>query len=228
MYWRPIKPRVVLLAESHVYTTPAELDRQLQPLPELPTDLPRGFVRLVYALGYGENELLDQAIVSPRNSGTPQYWKIFQSCLTPIGQVADCSTMQASRTPDARSRLRAKLGVLRALKDRGVWLLDASVAALYLPGRPKPAAEIRSAVLQASWDQYVRAVLLEAAPAAVLCVGVGVARALQSRLQQTDIPWAAVPQPQAHLSSQGHAAIHAIYSRVCSDASTIGSVPPVV
>jgi hypothetical protein len=42
--------------------------------------LPRGFVRLVYCLAYGENELLDEAIES--NKGTPQFWKIFFSCLT--------------------------------------------------------------------------------------------------------------------------------------------------
>ncbi len=75
-YWRPRKVvRIVLLAESHVYTTTGELGYRLQALPALPPDLPRGFVRLVYCLGYGENRLLDRPVTGTRNTGTPQYWK---------------------------------------------------------------------------------------------------------------------------------------------------------
>ena len=68
-YWRPEESRVVLLAESHVFTDSAELRRMLLPFPGLPADAPRGFVRLVYSLGYGENDQLDQPILSPRNAG---------------------------------------------------------------------------------------------------------------------------------------------------------------
>lgn len=46
VYWRPLKPRVVLLAESHVYTVADELRRSLRPTVDLPTGLPGGFVRL--------------------------------------------------------------------------------------------------------------------------------------------------------------------------------------
>ncbi|MDQ6666242.1 MAG: hypothetical protein M3Z23_17830, partial [Acidobacteriota bacterium] len=55
----------------------------VQDLPYAPIDIPRGFVRLVYCLGYGESHLLDEPIEA-RNSGTPQFWKIFYSCLNPI------------------------------------------------------------------------------------------------------------------------------------------------
>jgi len=74
-HWRPAQPRVVLLAESHVYTMPKDLQRMLRPVPQLPLDLPRGFVRLVYCLGYGEDALLDTRIATSRNSGTPQLVK---------------------------------------------------------------------------------------------------------------------------------------------------------
>jgi len=37
---------------------------------------PTDFVRLVYCLGYGENELLDGGLV-PGNGGTWQYWDLF-------------------------------------------------------------------------------------------------------------------------------------------------------
>ncbi len=54
-YWRPEKPKVILLAESHVYTATSELVRSLRSLPDLPASTPKGFVRLVYCIGYGEN-----------------------------------------------------------------------------------------------------------------------------------------------------------------------------
>jgi hypothetical protein len=42
-------------------------------------DYPTRYVRFVYCLGYGENDLLD--IDLENNTGTPQYWKIFSSCV---------------------------------------------------------------------------------------------------------------------------------------------------
>ena len=70
-YWRPKRVKVVLLAESHVYTTPDELARNIALPASAPADLPRGFVRLVYCLGYGENRLLNRPIATPANTGTP-------------------------------------------------------------------------------------------------------------------------------------------------------------
>ena len=89
-YWRPRKVRLVLLAESHVYTLREELDCQLKPHPLLPSDLPRGYVRLVYSLGYGEDDLLDHPIQGPRNSGTPQFWKLFYACTSRISICRPC------------------------------------------------------------------------------------------------------------------------------------------
>lgn len=82
-YWRPHRVRVVLLAESHVYTTLEELGRTISVPISVPVDLPPGFVRLVYCLGYGENHLLSCPITTPANTGTPQFWKIFYSCVHP-------------------------------------------------------------------------------------------------------------------------------------------------
>jgi hypothetical protein len=132
-YWRPDKVRVLLLAESHVYTAASELARGLRRTLELPAGLPTGFVRLVYSLGYGENELLDERVGN--NVGSPQFWKIFKSCVTRVGEVVDCSSLQRSPNTGAVLRLRSKLAVLEALRVRGVWLVDASVVALYRPGQ---------------------------------------------------------------------------------------------
>jgi hypothetical protein len=217
-YWRPDKPRVVLLAESHVYTTAEELTRSLRPQTELPVDVPHGFVRLVYSLGYGENRWLDRPIENPPNPGTPQYWKIFQSCLQSVDAGANFGAVLVSGTSDGAQRLRNKLRVLHELRERGIWLVDASIAALYrTPGKAKPPARLQEAVLDASWDSYVRGVVERAEPAAILCIGVSVARALRSRLDRLGVPWGGVPQPQARLSSAEHARIHAAYFAVCAD-----------
>src|SRR6266404_4858002 len=116
-YWRPDKMRVLLLAESHVYTTAGELERSLGPELAVPPGLPGGYVRLVYSLGYGENEFLDGAV--SKNNGTPQFWSIFNSCVTGVdGRLGSGSPLKAF-TPDPALRLRAKLGVLSALRERG-------------------------------------------------------------------------------------------------------------
>lgn len=227
-FWRPEKPRVVLLAESHVYTRVAELSHALRPSSALPPEVPRGFVRLVYSLGYGENGFMDRGVTSPPNSGTPQYWKIFQSCVASPGTPVDYSAVQVSRNREPVARLRAKVGVLERLKERGIWLVDASVAALYLPGEAKPSARVREAVLQTSWDAYTRSVVESAGPEAILCIGVGVARALRGRLDRLGIPWGGVHQPQAHLSSDVHSAIHVLYGSVCNDPRRVKSIPSVV
>ena len=142
-----------------------------------------------------------------------------------MGVATDYGAVQVSRTPGSLQRLRNKVTVLRQLREQGIWLVDASIAALYLPGQRKPAARIRGTVIQTSWDAYTKFVVEEAAPSAVLCIGVGVARALRPRLDRLGIPWAAVHQPQARLSSEEHTRILATYSAVCDDPRRIGLVP---
>jgi hypothetical protein len=69
--WRPSHVRVVMLAESHVWTSEAETkSRVLQP-----DGIETGFARFVYCLGYGERSLVVPS-VSP-NHGTWQYWRLF-------------------------------------------------------------------------------------------------------------------------------------------------------
>lgn len=215
-YWRPSRVRLVLLAESHVYTQLAELDHVLRPDPLLPTDLPRGFVRLVYSLGYGEDGLLDRPIEGPRNSGTPQFWKLFLSCLAPISGNQDFASVLVSRTP-MPERLANKLGVLRRLRDQGIWLLDASIAALYSPRNPKPKPDAMASVVARSWDRYVGPVVERAQPEGVICIGRGVAKILSTRLQGLGVPWRAIDQPNARVSAQVHTAGFALCHRASQD-----------
>jgi len=202
-YWRPSQVKIVLLAESHVYTTNEELAREIR-LPGLaPSNLPRGFVRLVYCLGYGENSLLDQPIISPRNNGTPQFWKIFYSCINSSTTNADFTPIHVSATPTT-NRIANKITLLHQLREQGVWLLDACLAALYLPGRPKPSHSTRETCLQIGWDYHIGNVLQAASPHQIICIGRGVDRALANRFRNIHIPVKVLPQPQARLSSAEH------------------------
>jgi hypothetical protein len=200
-YWRPDHVRVVLLAESHVYTTTADMGHRVVLPHDIGSDVPNGFVRLVYCLGYGENNLLDWPIDIPRNAGTPQFWKIFYSCVNPVNTNQDFSPVQ--RQTPFQERIRYKLALLRRLKEAGIWLVDTSVAALYLPGRPKPSPKLLEAVLRVSWDMYVGKVVEQAKPMHIICVGKGVAQSLGYRLHKFGTP-TVIPQPNAWLPGDEH------------------------
>ena len=104
-FWKPDKVRTLLLAESHVFTTNLEHDSTMQydgftELKECPT----GYVKLVYCLGYGEKDMVKILV----NRGTPQFWKIFVSC---VNQNFDLESKKIliSKTPDFRQRLSNKI-----------------------------------------------------------------------------------------------------------------------
>jgi hypothetical protein len=99
--------------------------------------------------------------------------------------------------------------------------LDASVAALYLPRRPKPAPVLVERCLQVSWDHYVGPIVQDAAPAHIVCIGIGVGRALESRLAKTATRVTILPQPNARLSSAEHLQALQTYHRVVQQANAL-------
>lgn len=223
-YWRPKKLRLVLLAESHVYTTAAELCRTVEAekvLDRTPDDPPRGFVRFVYCLGYGENELLDKCIEG--NRGTPQFWKIFYSCINPITSNASFAPVLKTWTPLLANRIRNKLTLLEQLRDQDIWLVDASIAALYYPGRLRPPVNYNQ-VLQTSWKEHVRSTIEESRPEGILCIGCRVARTLKDRLDELQIPWGVMPQPGAFLSSEEHLRVFKKYREVAGNPANVRSL----
>lgn len=142
---------------------------------------PPAFVRFVYCLGYGKNRLLDRPITSPANSGTPQFWKIFCSCVNPVVSKLDFTTVQSKFS--LAERVANKLEILQRMQELGVWLVDTSITALYKPRQDKPSASILKQCLRTSWDYYVGEVMRAAAPTHVVCIGKGVAIAVGDRLK---------------------------------------------
>jgi hypothetical protein len=209
-YWRPSKTRLVLLAESHVHTDEPEHCHRVKPLDRMPKDLPLNFVKFVYCLGYGESALLNEPI--NRNGGTPQFWKIFYSCINKVTSNDDFAPILKRKT-QLVERACTKMSLLAAMKAQGIWLVDASIMAVY----PKTHVNLRQ-FLQTSWNCYVRSVVQDANPEGILCIGFGVARALKTELDklrsERGIKWGVVKQPNAWLSSTEHLCIFDAYHRV--------------
>jgi len=200
----------------HVYTTDQDLKRSIHyPDWMAAENLPRGFVRLVYCLGYGENRLLDSPIRDVRNGGTPQYWKVFHACLNSVRRNEDFALLQTSRTPALERRIRAKRALLAELRESGVWLVDASIAALASPGRARVEPRRALQVLRESWDSYTGDVLREAKPQAIICIGQGVAAALRTELDALGVSWEVVAQPQARLPRTEHFRFYERYRAIC-------------
>lgn len=133
--------RILLLAESHVFTHEHELVAQVRLEPHGHSDAPSRFVRLVYCLGYGEPGIAGTA-VRP-DVGTPQFWKLFAAC---VDDPPDGNILKGVERRLAQ-RIKNKISLLEDLQARGVWLLDASPAALYRPGGGKVHSTVRSAPL---------------------------------------------------------------------------------
>lgn len=194
--WRPERLRLLLLAESHMAGTAAELAAPLLPAPGWP--MRAGFVRHLYCPAYGEPSLAPGVA---RNAGTPQYWGLL------AGAEGSTAPTRAAY-PAAEARLAAKLALLERLRRRGVWLTDASLVAVAGPGGARVSPAAYGAALRESWRLHHGVVLPDLDPAGVVVIGLAVAKVLRAELDAA-FPgrWQAVPQP---MGARGAAAAAAM------------------
>ena len=232
-HWRPAHPSVLLLAESHVFTDEDELVEMRGADEPRFGDLPDTFARFIYCLGYGEPRFIGHPMPTPtrtlrsrKNNGSPQFWKLLWSSVNDIAGRTPLATSSSTKSPievlkshtTYERRIRRKLQLLEELRERGVWLVDASIVALYRPGGTKPSAAQQRLAIQTSWDLHVRDVVREASPSFTIVIGKGVARALGDRIDQaTSGQYVVLPQPQARLSREALVAVHRTYYEVCRE-----------
>lgn len=208
-YWKPDRVKIVLLAESHVYTS--ENDRRiiipaLAALPKYPTR----YSRFVYCLGYGERGLT-KSNIHPKRDGTPQFWKIFYSCNNRVSSLDDFSPV-LGRT-NHEQRVLNKIQLLQDLKAKGIWLVDASIVALYKDGEKIP--DMFSA-LEESWKSYTRDVVIGVKPVHVICIGKGVANIVEKDIKRHfSDKYTVIYQPNAFLSSEEHMKNFKTYNKIC-------------
>jgi hypothetical protein len=151
-FWKPNVVKFIVVAESHLYTSEVELLVKMR-LDKLrvygfPTNAPLGFVRLVYCLGYGVNEILTARI--DNNSGTWQYWKFFK---------------RWTKLDELGSDMSSKLRVLNRMKEKGIWLLDASCHACSTGRKPpddRLPIDLVKKLIRTSWTKYVESVIDDA------------------------------------------------------------------
>lgn len=207
-FWKPHEVKIILLAESHVFTTDEVRDSELKKIEEL-SAYPSAYARFVYCLAYGESDLLQDTISFP-NSGTPQFWKILYSCANQVTSNSCFNSVQKSTT-GTESRIQNKINLLLRLKEQGIWLVDISIVALYNKGK-KPRSKIMSNCMKASWENYTRDIVNEAKPSHVIIIGKGVASII------TDLPfnYTVIAQPNAHLSAEQHMKNFQLYYQLCN------------
>jgi hypothetical protein len=208
-FLKPNKVRVILLAESHVYTYDADRKVSIPPIPDLP-GYPEQYARFVYCLGYGEKNLT-RSTSYPKRDGTPQFWKIFFSCCNPVSSANDFHPV-LGQTP-AKQRLENKINVLKRMQAQGIWLVDTSIVALY-----KDSQKITNmfSALDKSWKSYTRDIVLSANPEHVICIGKGVANVVEADLKKHfQGRYTVISQPNARLSSEEHMTNYKRYSEIC-------------
>jgi hypothetical protein len=195
--WRPERVRVILLAESHVWTSREETRSRVKQ----PDDTETGFARFVYCLGYGEPQLVAPSVWP--NRGTPQYWRLFHDAV--YGPDSPNASVMKKGTLDQQQRVQNKLNLLKAMQAAGIWLIDASVSALYRNGTKLAAGDHYRAVLKACWESHIGDVLHGCAPSAVLIVGRGVDGAIGNIVRQDlghGVEVGLINQPNAHISRE--------------------------
>jgi hypothetical protein len=207
--WRPERVRVVLLAESHVWTSCDETQSHVKQ----PDDRQTGFARFVYCLGYGEPQLVVPE-VRP-NKGTSQYWRLFHD--TVRGPMNCCMRLMKTGEIDSQRRVQNKFDLLNEMQRAGIWLVDASVTALYQSATQSPvtgnkynvkklaAGNKYTDVLKCCWNSHIREVLLKCAPSGILIVGKGVKSAIGDDLCRalgTSVEVETINQPNARMSRE--------------------------
>ncbi len=209
-YWKPDTVRIVLLAESHLLTSDNDRRITIPPIVDLP-GYPTEYAKFVYCLAYGERDLTRNPL-HPAGDGTPQYWKVFYSCINHVMGINDFRPVQ-SATPVAE-RLNNKIAVLKAMKERGIWLVDSSIVALYDNGRPYNRNTDKE-VIRISWDCYTGAIIGDAKPGHIICIGKAVAEVLESDIRRMVTSYTVTTQPDAYLTADESMFLFKLYSQIC-------------
>jgi len=218
-YWRPEKVNVILLAESHVFTSDTDRSFKLVDVKDDVTtlkDYPKSYAKFVYCLAYGEETLTKSRDHPAKADGTPQFWKILYSCINKVESNKSFSPILKTGTKPASERINNKIKLLIELKRQGVWLIDASIIALYNKGS-KPSNKVFNEVIKTSWDNYTKKLINDANPNHVIVIGKGVAKNIEPSLYSLvgANNYTVIPQPQAHLSSEEHLSNFKKYYSIC-------------
>jgi hypothetical protein len=152
-----------------------------------------------------------------KNAGTWQFWRLFHACVNGAPEGEAFAPVLKSGTPDPNARIRNKLAVLSEMKRRGIWLVDSSLVALYVPQEKKASARSMDWAIQKSWRTFWRDELGSAPHAHAICIGIGVRERLGEELDGFFRGGVSlIEQPNAYLTSEKHVANLQACGRVCA------------
>jgi len=166
-------------------------------------------------LGYGEDDLLTRARTDRRNVGTSDFWKVFSSCVAENEDDLGFDKILKTRTRSFTVRLHNKVNVLQEMREKGIWLLDASIIGLY-GSDLKAYPDLCDTIVRISWDNHLARIIENAQPSHVIVIGKGVEKALRLRLQKLKISRTVIDAPQAHLISEEQLENYKKYQRICA------------
>lgn len=193
VYWKPKKIKIILLAESHVYTTLEDYKEKDEKIRFRLPKYPRNYVRFIYCLNYG---------------GTRQFWRIFYSAL---------NFVESNKKFRETNEFNNKLKILYQMKERGIWLVDASICGLYIPGGKKPNSTKIKKALDCSWNGYVKNVIESSNPEKMVVIGKTIWDAIRPFLSpefRSKTEW--VYQPNARLAGKGHIKNYQKLHQICN------------
>jgi hypothetical protein len=145
-FWKPSQVTTLLLAESRVHTSAHDFDHSWRY-----KELGGRFVRFVYCLAYGENNVFEKHHCPNNNDqGTRPFWEILYSCLHRVSSNYDFESLRKSKT-DWNDRVEGKITLLENLPERGIWLADASPLAINMLK-----SDTKIDIMQEAWKSYTR------------------------------------------------------------------------
>ena len=198
--WRPEHARIILLAESHVWTSRTEALSQVRQ----PDGAVTGFARFIYCLGGGEPTLVDPPVVP--NTGASQYWKLLHDAVR--GPNQSYAGITKAGEPDPQRRIGNKLDLLRSVREAGIWLVDASISALYHAGTRLASGNDYDHLLRDCWSTYVGEAVCTSAPSLVIVIGKQVHGAIGVALRRdlgNGVEVRVIQQPNARMTRPRHA-----------------------
>jgi hypothetical protein len=185
MYWKPKDVKVLLLAESHVFTKQSEYSC----LFTSHNNTVSNYTRFIYCLGYGEKDFFKENSSIPKR-GTPQFWTLFNKTRHSNFAVLKKDERKFNQ------RIKNKFDLLQNMKNKCIWLIDTSIVGIYNQGK-KPINSVYKRILIDSYITNCEPIILGEKPNLIVIIGKGVNNAIGDLAKKHNISIEVIDQPQA-------------------------------
>ncbi len=203
-YFLPPKVRLIVLAESHVFTENCCAVPLNNPhVSPIPSSYYKDFNKFFYCLGYGEQKALLTVPCNKCGGRTTGFWNLMKALTSYPNMVSN------KTNPYFSSRIKNKWELLSCMRCSGIWLLDASFFAV----NHIKDTNVRLSILS-SQIMHVLGIINTLGAPSILMVGKNVQTLYQGLLPQIGVKkqeWIYMPHlPQYHTKNHELKAINFI------------------